>query len=117
MFSEGIQGVRYDEGEYFKVHTDWFEPGTTHYEENVNPGGQRTWTFMIYLNQPIAGGHTYFKDIQRSFAPVTGTALLWNNLYPTGDGNPFTHHEALPVEKGTKYIITKWLRSQTGRNI
>ena len=115
-FSEGLQGVRYDPGEYFKGHTDWFEPGSAHYKENTEPGGQRTWTVMIYLNQPIKGGHTYFKDIGRSFAPVTGTALLWNNTYPTGDGNPFTHHEALPVEEGHKYIITKWLRHQTGRN-
>ena len=115
-FSEGLQGVRYDPGEYFKGHTDWFEPGSAHYKENTEPGGQRTWTVMIYLNQPIKGGHTYFKDIGRSFAPVTGTALLWNNTYPTGEGNPFTHHEALPVEEGHKYIITKWLRHQTGRN-
>ena len=116
IFSEGLQGVRYDPGQYFKGHTDWFEPGTAHYQENVEPGGQRTWTVMIYLNQPIKGGHTYFEKIGRSFAPVTGTALLWNNTYPTGDGNPFTYHEALPVEEGEKYIITKWLRSQTGRN-
>jgi len=115
-FSEGVQGVRYDKSEYFKGHTDWFEPGTSHYEENVNPGGQRTWTVMIYLNQPTKGGHTYFEKIGRGFAPVTGTALLWNNLYPTGEGNPFTHHEALPVEEGNKWIITKWLRSKTGRN-
>ena len=115
-FSEGLQGVRYDPGQYFKEHTDWFEPGTVHYDTNTIPGGQRTWTVMIYLNQPEKGGHTFFKNLDRSFVPITGTALLWNNLYPTGEGNPFTLHEALPVEKGNKYIITKWLRSQTGRN-
>ena len=115
-FSEGLQGVRYDAGQYFKGHTDWFEPNTEQYEANVNPGGQRTWTVMVYLNQPTRGGHTFFRDLNRSFAPITGTALLWNNCYPTGEGNPFTYHEALPVEEGEKYIITKWLRSQTGRN-
>lgn len=115
-FSEGLQGVRYDPGQYFKGHTDYFDPGTPQFDENVEPGGQRTWTFMIYLNEPIRGGHTFFERIGRSFAPVTGTALLWNNLYPDGTVNPFTYHEALPVEEGNKWIITKWLRFKTGRN-
>ena len=49
-FSEPIQGQRYDPGEYFKQHTDWFSPGTKEFDHNTRNGGQRTWTVMVYLS-------------------------------------------------------------------
>ena len=45
--SEPIQGQRYDPGEYFKEHTDWFAPGTKEYAKHTASGGQRTWTVMV----------------------------------------------------------------------
>lgn len=38
-YSEPLQGQRYDEGEYFKAHTDWFAPGTDEYHVHTCPGG------------------------------------------------------------------------------
>ena len=29
---------------------------------------------------------------------------------------PFTLHEAMPVEEGSKWVITKWFREKAGRN-
>jgi len=116
IFSETIQGQRYDTGQYFKEHTDWFEPGTPEFEENTRPGGQRTWTIMVYLNYVVAGGETLFRHLGRTYMPITGFALAWNNLWADGTPNPFTLHEALPVEEGSKYVITKWFRAAPGRN-
>ena len=48
--------------------------------------------------------------------PVPGMALAWNNLQADGTPNPFTLHEALPVEVGHKWVITKWFRADIGRN-
>jgi prolyl 4-hydroxylase len=114
--SEPIQGQRYDVGEYFKQHTDWFAPGTKEYATNTRNGGQRTWTIMVYLNAVELGGETKFKRLDRSFVPQVGTALAWNNLLIDGSPNPFTLHEAMPIEIGSKWVITKWFREQMGRN-
>ncbi|MEB3354623.1 MAG: 2OG-Fe(II) oxygenase [Cyanobacteriota bacterium] len=115
-YSEPLQGQRYDAGQYFKEHTDCFAPGTEEYAKHTNPGGQRTWTVMIYLNTVPGGGQTCFRRLGRCFTPVQGLALAWNNLMADGTPNPFTLHEAMPVEEGSKWVITKWFRAQTGRN-
>ena len=114
--SEPIQGQRYDPGEYFKEHTDWFAPGTQEYATHTDRGGQRTWTVMVYLNAVERGGDTLFRRLGRSFTPVPGMALAWNNLQADGTPNPFTLHEALPVAAGHKWVITKWFRTDIGRN-
>ena len=114
--SEPIQGQRYDPGEYFKEHTDWFAPGTEEYATHTDSGGQRTWTVMVYLNAVERGGETLFRRLGRSFTPVPGMALAWNNLQADGTPNPFTLHEALPVQAGHKWVITKWFRADFGRN-
>ena len=114
--SEPIQGQRYDPGEYFKEHTDWFAPGTQEFTEHTACGGQRTWTVMVYLNAVERGGETCFKRLGRCFTPAPGLALAWNNLQADGTPNPFTLHEAMPVEVGSKWVITKWFRQRSGRN-
>ncbi|WP_411868648.1 prolyl hydroxylase family protein [Vulcanococcus limneticus] len=114
--SEPLQGQRYDPGQYFKAHTDWFAPDTEEFMAHTNPGGQRTWTVMIYLNSVARGGQTCFKRLGRCFTPVQGLALAWNNLMADGTPNPFTLHEAMPVEEGSKWVITKWFRAHPGRN-
>ena len=114
--SEPIQGQRYDPGEYFKEHTDWFSPITKEYATHTDRGGQRTWTVIVYLNAVERGGETLFRRLGRSFTPVPGMALAWNNLQADGRPNPFTLHEAMPVEAGHKWVITKWFRERLGRN-
>ena len=114
--SEPIQGQRYDPGEYFKEHTDWFAPGTKEFATHTASGGQRTWTVMVYLNGVERGGETCFRRLGRCFTPIPGLALAWNNLNADGTPNPFTLHEAMPVELGSKWVITKWFREKPGRN-
>jgi len=116
VLSEPLQGQRYDPGQYFKEHTDWFAPGTDEFTSHTNPGGQRTWTVMIYLNTVPQGGQTCFKRLGRCYTPVQGMALAWNNLMADGTPNPFTLHEAMPLEDGSKWVVTKWFRAQPGRN-
>jgi prolyl 4-hydroxylase len=113
--AEPLQGQRYDPGEYFKAHTDWFAPDTEEFVICTMPGGQRTWTVMVYLNLVPEGGQTFFNQIGRRFSPTPGLALCWNNLGVDGTPNPYTMHEALPVLAGRKYVITKWFRAESGR--
>ena len=50
--SEPLQGQRYAQGQEFKPHTDTFEPTGYDYYVHTADTGQRTWTAMIYLNEP-----------------------------------------------------------------
>ena len=106
---EPLQGQRYDIGQQFKPHTDYFE--AYELEACSTPvWGQRTWTAMVYLNQPKAGGDTVFPLVNLKLTPTPGRAVLWNNLLPTGRPNPDTLHAGCPVEDGFKSIVTKWFR-------
>lgn len=107
---EPIQGQRYAPGQEFKPHTDTFNPGGADYFINCADQGQRTWTAMLYLNQPEDGGATRFKAIGKTIRPETGKLLLWNNLNPDGSPNEATLHQGMKVRKGTKYIVTLWHR-------
>ena len=112
---EPLQGQRYALGQEFKAHTDYFEPYGADYERYCAATGQRTWTVMIYLNEPKAGGATRFKTIDKTVQPETGKLLAWNNLTPDGQVNPNTLHHGMKVRSGTKYIVTKWFRERPWR--
>ena len=112
MHAEVMQLQKYAVGEQFKAHTDYFEPGTEEYAEFCTPGGNRTWTFMIYLSQVERGGGTHFLAIDRTIQPRPGMAVVWNNLRPDARPNPETLHAGTPVEAGTKYIVTQWFRER-----
>ncbi|QDZ07750.1 2OG-Fe(II) oxygenase [Sphingomonas panacisoli] len=109
---EPIQGQRYAIGQEFKGHTDYFEPQGIDFHKYCSVAGNRTWTVMIYLNEPEAGGATRFKTIDKTIQPETGKLLSWNNLRPDGSPNPSTIHQGMKVRAGVKYVITKWFRER-----
>ncbi|MDP8913888.1 MAG: 2OG-Fe(II) oxygenase [Pseudomonadota bacterium] len=111
-YGEPIQGQRYATGQEFKAHTDYFEPDGPDYLRYCSLSGQRTWTVMIYLNEPDAGGATRFKAIDKIVQPETGKLLAWNNLTPDGRVNGNTLHHGMKVRAGTKYVVTKWFRER-----
>lgn len=110
VFGEPIQGQRYEEGQEFKAHTDYFDPHGADFHRFCSVAGQRTWTFMIYLNDVEAGGATRFKVIDKLIQPERGKLVCWNNRRPDGSVNPATLHHAMKVRKGLKYVVTKWYR-------
>jgi prolyl 4-hydroxylase len=109
---EPLQGQRYAAGQEFKPHTDYFEPDGADYAQYCTISGQRSWTFMIYLNDVSAGGGTAFPEVKRTFQPERGALLAWNNRKPDGTPNPATLHHGMPVRRGTKYVITRWYRER-----
>jgi len=109
---EPIQGQRYAVGQEFRAHTDTFNPGSYDYYVHTAAGGQRTWTAMLYLNDPEDGGATRFKTIGKTVHPERGKLLAWNNLLADGAPNPATLHHGMKVRKGVKFIITKWFRER-----
>ena len=109
---EPLQGQRYAPGQEFRPHTDTFNPGGYDYLVHTERGGQRSWTAMVYLNQPEDGGATRFKTIGKTIQPETGKLLAWNNLLSDGTPNPATLHQGMKVRRGTKYVLTKWFRQR-----
>lgn len=103
---EGIQIMRYQVGQEYKPHYDYFdpnEPGLAAQTKN-----NRVCTFLMYLNTPKAGGATVFPDAGIQAAARQGCALMFS--YPTATPDTKTLHGGAPVEAGEKWIATKWIR-------
>lgn len=109
---ETIQGQRYSVGQQFKCHHDFFYTTEPYWPEQERTGGQRTWTVMVFLNEPEAGGQTDFPKAKVKISPKPGNLLAWNNLDAIGEPNDQSLHQGMPVEAGVKYIITKWYRER-----
>ena len=114
-YSEVMQGQRYQVGQEYKAHHDFFHVGQGYWQHEAVRGGQRTWTAMIYLNEPKEGGETVFPHLGITLRPKTGTMAVWNNMDGNGRPNMKTLHAAIPVKRGIKHVITKWYRQEPWR--
>lgn len=112
VYGEPIQGQRYAQGQEFKPHTDYFDPRGQDFARYCAQSGNRTWTVMLYLNAPQAGGATRFTKIGKTIQPETGKLLAWNNRMPDGTVNAATIHHGMKVRSGVKHVITKWYRER-----
>ena len=112
-YGEPIQGQRYAVGQEFKAHTDYFDPKGADFDRYCAVAGNRTWTVMIYLDQPTAGGATRFTRIGKTVQPESGKLLAWNNRLPSGAPNPASIHHGMKVRSGVKHVITKWYRERS----
>jgi prolyl 4-hydroxylase len=115
VHGEPLQGQRYAVGQEFKGHTDYFEPTGLDYFRYCGIAGNRTWTVMVYLNVPEAGGATRFPAVDKTIQPEVGKLVAWNNRRADGSLNPATLHQGMKVRAGVKYVITKWFREQPWR--
>jgi len=107
---EHLQGQRYEVGQYFKEHNDYFGNKFRHLQYCLH-SGNRTHTLMIYLNDDIEGGETAFRLLDKKFKPQTGMALDWANM-KDGKFVPETLHEGKSITSGKKYIIASWWREK-----
>ncbi len=107
-YGEHLQGQKYEEGQYFRPHFDWFEGDA--YTRHCLASGNRTHTLMVYLNDDFEGGGTDFPELDFTAKPEKGKALIWTHLKKDGTGDRDGMHEGQDVTKGTKYIITSWWR-------
>jgi|TARA_R100000081_G_scaffold79312_2_gene46077 prolyl 4-hydroxylase len=105
---EELQGQLYEPGQYFKAHHDYFDGDS--YINHCLSSGNRTHTLMVFLNEDMEGGHTFFPSLKQSVKPETGKALVWDDMDEEGKLLPDSIHEGLPVTEGKKYIVTSWWR-------
>jgi prolyl 4-hydroxylase len=109
---EGMQLLRYEKGNEYRPHFDWFDPALPGPRKHLERGGQRLATIVIYLSEVEQGGGTSFPNIGLQVQPKKGSAVFFANtdLYGTPDRQ--TLHAGEPVVKGVKVIATKWLRAR-----
>ena len=111
---ESLQGQKYQPGQYFKQHNDFFHGSS--YQTECLHSGNRTHTFMIYLNDVEDGGETAFINLNKKVKPKMGKAVVWTNL-KNGQADDTFLHEGTEVKKGVKYIITSWWRENEWNNV
>jgi prolyl 4-hydroxylase len=105
---EGMQILRYDVGQEYRKHYDYFNPERETTPHHIKRGGQRIATFLMYLNTPEGGGNTTFPHAGISVGAVQGNALLFR--YDTPTPATKTLHCGEPVTSGVKWVATKWIR-------
>ena len=64
-------------------HADFFYVDEPYWAEYEPHGGQRTWTAMIYLNEPEAGGATRFKLLDFQVEPKLGRGSSFGTTWPS----------------------------------
>ena len=74
---------KYEIGEKFLEHFDWFNPES----DPSYLTGQRIWTSMVYLNDDFEGGNTRFINLDINIKPKKGTAIIWANIDENGMEN------------------------------
>ncbi len=110
---EQLQILHYGVGGEFQPHYDYFYSDTAGGKANLERGGQRVVTVIMYLNTPEAGGETIFPEAHKSVTPMKGSAVMFHNCLPSGVEDPLTLHGGAPVKAGEKWIANKWMRKGT----
>ncbi len=106
---EPLEILHYAPGEYFNEHFDAFTPGSEYLKWEGERGGQRLFTFTLYLNDVAAGGEIEFTNAGKTLEARTGRAGFWYDML---DGAIYheSQHEAHPVTEGEKWVLTIWVR-------
>eukprot|EP01023_Acetabularia_acetabulum_P001113 TRINITY_DN10416_c0_g1_i4.p1 TRINITY_DN10416_c0_g1~~TRINITY_DN10416_c0_g1_i4.p1 ORF type:complete len:467 (-),score=23.22 TRINITY_DN10416_c0_g1_i4:201-1601(-) len=109
---ETLQVIHYKQGEFYRPHLD--------NKDNQQP--TRAATIIVYLNDVQEGGCTNFKLAQHLLSykqqglkihPKAGRLILfWNREKNCYVQDLQTLHEAEPVIKGEKWILTRWFKDE-----
>ena len=109
---EGMQVLRYEKGNEYRAHYDWFDPEMPGPRKHLERGGQRVGTFVIYLTEVEQGGGTAFPGIGLEVMPKKGGAVFFANTDDRGVPDKQTLHAGTPVIRGVKMVANKWLRER-----
>lgn len=108
---EGLQILRYEPGNEYRPHYDWFDATQPGGRKHLERGGQRVATFIMYLSDVEQGGATVFPNIGLQVQPHKRGAIYFENTDAWLTPNVQTLHAGNPVIQGVKTIATKWLRA------
>jgi prolyl 4-hydroxylase len=124
----GLQVLRYDAGEYYVSHHDFFDPKDYKKDQHVlgliDHGKRNRFVTALYYMSDAAGGHTIFPradglPMPRTFAdceqglkvyPKLGSLVIFYNLLASGNPDFMALHGACPPRDGTtKWAANNWI--------
>eukprot|EP01125_Pyxidicula_operculata_P008417 TRINITY_DN2822_c0_g1_i3.p1 TRINITY_DN2822_c0_g1~~TRINITY_DN2822_c0_g1_i3.p1 ORF type:complete len:284 (-),score=62.54 TRINITY_DN2822_c0_g1_i3:64-915(-) len=103
--------LRYEIGQEYKPHTDWFQNDAVG-KKHIAGYGNRIATVLTYLHSPEEGGETTFPKINLKVPAKRGDSVLFWDLLLDGNGDAMALHGSSPVIKGIKWAMTKWIRER-----
>jgi prolyl 4-hydroxylase len=99
----------YGLGAEYKPHNDYFYTGVQGGNKQLERGGQRVATAILYLNTVPVGGETEFTELGIAVRPVQGSVLFFR-YDKNGVPDSRLLHAGRPVGCGSKWILTQWFR-------
>ncbi|KAL7544378.1 hypothetical protein ACHAWF_007763 [Thalassiosira exigua] len=109
--AEALQLVHYDVGQEYTAHHDF---GYASFDRKDQPA--RFATLLLYLNEGMEGGETSFPRWVNAetrdglkVVPKVGKAVLFYSQLPDGNMDDWSHHAAMPVKKGEKWLMNLWV--------
>ncbi len=111
-FFEVTKLLRYEPGQQFSLHADFQEPTTPALARELELHGQRVLTFLVYLNEDYEGGETEFPQVGLRYRGRRGDALYFVNADAGGTPDRRTVHAGLPPTRGTKWLLSQWVRNR-----
>jgi prolyl 4-hydroxylase len=109
---EGLQMLRYGIGGEYRPHFDYFNKDKPGEAKQMEVGGQRIATLVLYLNNVEAGGSTVFPNVGLETMPRKGNAVYFAYAGLDGSLDARSLHGGTPIIRGEKWIATKWLRER-----
>lgn len=108
--------LHYYPGEQITDHYDFVDPDMTpDYAAEVARNGQRTMTFLLYLNEDYEGGETAFPHLGIENRGRTGDAVFFVNALADMSPDKRTLHAGRPTTRGEKWIVSQFIRSRPTR--
>ena len=110
--AEKFQVVHYNENQEYRQHYDgWKHDYSPKALKNMEKGGQRMKTALVYLNTVEEGGGTKMTKLNKTITAEKGKLLVFNNTYKNShERHILSEHAGMPVLKGEKYIFNLWFR-------
>jgi prolyl 4-hydroxylase len=113
--AEPVEVIRYEPGQLYRPHYDWFDAATPGGRTRIESMGQRLATVLIYLSDVAEGGSTRFPVLGLDVRPARGRALFFANVDDRGETDRRALHGGAPVVTGCKQIATCWFSSRRER--
>ncbi len=112
VHGEMLQVLHYDVSQEYVTHYDFFSPDREGGRHHLALTGQRIITVLLYLNQVEGGGETIFPKLGLKIIPRRGQAIMFYNILADGSPDLMSCHAGLKVERGEKWLATKWLHDR-----
>jgi prolyl 4-hydroxylase len=109
---EGLQVLHYPEGAGSEPHFDFLVPANDANRASIARSGQRVATLVSYLNDVPAGGETIFPAAGWAVSPVRGNAAYFEYCNSLGELDHASLHASRAVQRGEKWVATKWMRAR-----